>query len=568
MWAADGKSIFFMSDRALRPGSGQAAENIWQLATAAGSAPRQVTRFTDGRVLWPSATASADTIVFERNFRIWKVETASGKASEVPITRIGAPAGPAVEHLRLTSQFQDLALSPDGKKVSFAARGEIFAASAKDGGDAARVTTTAAPESQAVWSPDSRKLVYTSERDLSPRLILYDFASGKETQLTTAGDGDYAPRFSPDGKSIAFVRGGTELRVLEIEGRKERSLAKGLIADPIQVGRPLAWSPDGKWLAFFTAGTRGFTNVAVVPAAGGEAKPVSFLANANATGVAWSPDGTFLLFDTGQRTEVPQLARVDLVLRTPKFREDQFRDLFNEDNSKRPVAAPTEAPPANDAQATPKKPLEIVFENIRQRLSLVPTGLDVGEAFISPDGKTAVMIAGAAGQTNLYSWSLDETARERPVAKQLNHDRREQGGRQLHGRQQGSLLPGRWPDPGGHARQTRDPRGGGDGGNGRGLREREDRRVRPGVAAAAGSLLRPGVQRRRLGRRAREGGTVRRRFAHARRNAPDRLADDRRAQRVAHGDQRACRRRRGRGGRRRPSRAGFRIAANTRSPDT
>ena len=137
-----------------------------RLATAAGSAPRQVTRFTDGRVLWPSATATADTIVFERNFRIWKLETASGKASEVPITRMGAPAGPAVEHLRLTSQFQDLALSPDGKKVAFAARGEIFAASAKDGGDAARVTTTAAPESQVVWSPDSRKLVYSSERDL------------------------------------------------------------------------------------------------------------------------------------------------------------------------------------------------------------------------------------------------------------------------------------------------------------------------------------------------------------------------------------------------------------------
>jgi hypothetical protein len=67
----------------------------------------------------------------------------------------------------------------------------------------------------------------------------------------------------------------------------------------------------------------------------------------------------------------------------------------------------------------PVTPTEIVFDNIRQRLSLLPTGLEVGEAFISPDGKTVVMIAGAAGQTNLYSWSIDETARERPVAKQL-----------------------------------------------------------------------------------------------------------------------------------------------------
>ena len=438
MWAGDGRSLFFVSDRAPRladarsgqaprPGSGQGAENVWQIATAAGSVPRQVTQFTDGRVLWPSATARGDAIVFERNFRIWKLDTASGKAAEVPITRMGAPAGPAVEHLRLTAQFQDLVLSPDGKKVAFAARGEIFAASAKDGGDAARVTTTAAPESGVAWSPDSRKVVFSSERSGPARLFMYEFASAKETQLTITGDGDHAARFSPDGKAIAFVRGGTELRVMEIEGKKERALAKGIIADPIQVGRPIAWSPDGKWIAFFSAGTRGFTNVAVVPAAGGEAKPVSFLANSNANGVSWSPDGTFLLFDTGQRTEVASARARRLILRTPKFREDQFRDLFNEDQSPRTAGAadssagrrgPAEAGRSKDMIRRRRAP-EIVFEGIRQRLSLIPTGVDVGEAFISPDGKTAVMIAGAAGQQNLYSWSLDETARERPIARQL-----------------------------------------------------------------------------------------------------------------------------------------------------
>src|SRR6185369_9687772 len=120
-----------------------------------------------------------DTIVFERNFRIWKLDPASGKPSEVPITRMGAPAGPAIEHLRLTNQFQDLALSPDGKKIAFAARGEIFAASAKDGGDAARVTMTAAPESAVAWSPDSRRIVYSSERGGPARLVAYDFATGK-----------------------------------------------------------------------------------------------------------------------------------------------------------------------------------------------------------------------------------------------------------------------------------------------------------------------------------------------------------------------------------------------------
>jgi Tol biopolymer transport system component/C-terminal processing protease CtpA/Prc len=438
MWSGTG-SLFFVSDRS-------GAENIWQVP-AAGGTPHQVTTFTNGRVLWPSITAKGDTIVFERDFQVWKLDTTTAAVSAVPITRIGAPAGPAVEHVRLSNQFRDLALSPDGKKIAFATRGEIFAASAKDGGDAARITMTAALEQEVSWSPDSRKLVYASERSAQrpatgsgpARLVLYDFGTQKETVLTSAGTGDYTPRFSPDGKSIAFVRGGNELRVLDVATKEERSLARGIIADPVSVGHPLAWSPDGKWIAFFNSGTRGFTNVSVVPANGGDAKPVSFLGNSNSTGVVWSADGTFLLFDTGQRTEVSQLARVDLTLKTPKFREDQFRDLFNEDQAPRKPPAPTapiteEVPPKSPAPTTsttpaaetdgkkvekPVGPVSIVFDEIRERLSLLPTGLDVGEAFLSHDGKTVVMIAGAAGQQNLYSWSVDETARERPVARQL-----------------------------------------------------------------------------------------------------------------------------------------------------
>jgi len=429
MWSGDGRTVLYVSDRG-------GAENIWQASVASGSgAAKPITRFTDGRVLWPSTTARGDVVVFERHFQIWKLDVSTGKTGEVEIARVGAPAGPAVEHLRLTSQFQDLALSPDGKKIAFTARGEVFAASAKDGGDASRVTMTAGGESAVAWSPDSRKLVYSSERDGAPRLVLYDFGNSTETPLT-APEGDYAPRFSPDGRSIAFVRKGTELRVIDVATRQERVLAKGIIADTVGVGRPVAWSPDGRWLAYFTAGLRGFTNVSVVPAAGGQERQVSFLANANAGAVNWSPDGTFLLFDSGQRTEQTQLARVDLLLRTPKFREDQFRDLFNEEAlpgspTNRPAAPRPEAPPREPSQSgdegtaasgrgkPPAKPVDIVFDDIRQRLSLIPAGIDVGEAFISPDGKTVVMIAGAAGQQNLYAWSLDELARERPVARQL-----------------------------------------------------------------------------------------------------------------------------------------------------
>ncbi len=147
--------------------------------------------------------------------------------------------------------------------------------------------------------------------------MIYDFTTTSETPLTSAAAGDYAPQFSPDGKSVAFVRAGTELRVVDVASKQERVLAKGIIADTVGVAVPLAWSPDSRCLAYFSAGTRGFNNVSIAAAAGGEGRQVSFLANANANAITWSPDGTFLVFDTGQRTEPTALARVDLTLRTP-----------------------------------------------------------------------------------------------------------------------------------------------------------------------------------------------------------------------------------------------------------
>ena len=329
MWGEGGRSLYFMSDRG-------GAENIWRLPLGGGgregARPAQVTKFNDGRVLWPSISYDGRTIVFERGFGIWRLDTESGRVTEVRLTRRGAAAGPSVERVRQTDQFQDLALSPDGRKIAFVARGEIFAASSADGGDAVRVTTTPAPELQPVWSHDSRRLVYVSERQGAGKLFSYDFGTNSETQLTNSAEPDDTPRFSPDGKWLAFQRAGREIRALNLESRQERVVASGALQrPPLNPDRSYTWSPDSKWIAYMPVGQKLFRNVHVAQVEGdGRGRPVSFLANGGSNTVSWSPDGTFILFDTGQRSETAELARVDLIPRTPRFREDQFRELFKE----------------------------------------------------------------------------------------------------------------------------------------------------------------------------------------------------------------------------------------------
>lgn len=442
MWSADGKEIYYVSDRVN-------AQNIWVRPASATGAARQITQFKDGRVLWPTISADGKTIVFERNFAIWKLDTATGNSSEVHITRIGVPSTTSTEHLSLSSNFSGLALSPDGKKVVFTAHGQIFAASAKDGGDAMRVTHTSNDESDVIWAPDSKEIVYVSDREGAPHIFEFDFTKNQETQLTHDATGDSFPQFSPDGKTLAFIRGDHELRALDIATKKERLLATGALERP-PLGAPqaTAFSPDNKWIAFLDYGSRGFRNVLVVPVEGGEARSITFVPNSNAGSLQWSPDGTYLLFITSQRTEPGQVVRVDLIPRAPKFREDQFRELFDE-APKSPANEHTQPPPANPSepaqtapQDSPKsdsqekssdkdkadksdkkkpaaKPVQITFEGIRERLTRVPIGLDVNDEVISPDGKSLLINSAVAGQDNLYIYSLDELSREPAVARQL-----------------------------------------------------------------------------------------------------------------------------------------------------
>lgn len=433
MWSADGKTLYFMSDRS-------GAQNIWSATAAAnagGPAAKALTNFKDGRVLWPTISKDGKTIAFERNFGVWTVDTTSGQAREVSIALRGAPAAAAVEHRTFSDQIRELALSPDGKKVAFAIHGEIFSASAKDGGAAVRVTNTAGEEAELAWSPDSRRLVYRSDRNRTHHLFLYDFTTGQETQLTSGVQRDNLPRFSPDGKWIAFERNSRELRAIDPGTKEEKLIASGVFdTPPFFDPREYAWSPDSRFLAYVSTGAKAFTSVFVAPVAtdtpmkAGAGQQISYLANANAGALAWSPDGAYLTFRTAQRTELGVVVRVDLTPRTPTFREDQFRDLFRDEQPRtapppprpaepEPTLAPTATATTPPARPSAVEPVEITFDDIRKRASVLPVGVDVQFQSISPDGKSLLLIAAAAGQQNLYVYSLDELSREPAVSRQL-----------------------------------------------------------------------------------------------------------------------------------------------------
>lgn len=78
LWAHDGMGLYFVSDR-------DGIENLWfqpldgDGRPAPGEAPREITAFAEGRLLWPTISRDGRTILFERDFGIWRLDIQSGE---------------------------------------------------------------------------------------------------------------------------------------------------------------------------------------------------------------------------------------------------------------------------------------------------------------------------------------------------------------------------------------------------------------------------------------------------------------------------------------------------------
>ncbi len=396
MWSADGKRVFYMSDE-------DGNENLYSVEP--GQKAKQLSFYKDGRLLWPSIAYSGKTIVFERNFKLYRMETATNQITEMPMTLRGIADSPLSERRRLTQGFSALAVSPDGKKVAFVARGEVFAAGTRDAGDAVRVTSTPGVKANLTWNADSTILLYTGDRDGAVNLHSYDFTKKAETALTTGKAMNSLPRWSPDGKQIAYVRDGKELRLIDLASLKDSKLADGRFTlPPLDGGFRAAWSPDSKWIAYASRGAKNFGNVYVVPAAGGPSRQLSYLPNTFAASVEWAPDGEAIYFRSGQRTENSYIVKIDLRIKDKPLREDKFDELFST---------------ATLGKKDEKKATAIDADGIKRRVALLPLDLDAGDFVISPDGKLLVLSAQSGQQTQFYTVSLDPLQAGPLIPRQL-----------------------------------------------------------------------------------------------------------------------------------------------------
>ena len=159
------------------------------------------------------------------------------------------------------------------------------------------------------------------------RLYVVDLATHAATLLTSGAVDAALPSWSPDGRMIAYVRKAPDdgdrtsnHQVYTIEpraGAMPRQVTKSDVNnnDPEWVAGPPAWSPDGKWIAYVRGGSEqmlyyAVQHLAVVPAGGGPERIVTPTLDRSIIQPQWSADGmsVYFLLEDDRAVELARVA--------------------------------------------------------------------------------------------------------------------------------------------------------------------------------------------------------------------------------------------------------------------
>ncbi|MCX6557457.1 MAG: Tol-Pal system beta propeller repeat protein TolB [Candidatus Aminicenantes bacterium] len=160
-----------------------------------------------------------------------------------------------------------------------------------DGSRPTRITYSNALDMLPSWSADNEKILYTSYRNLSPELFMFDIYTGK-TELLSSGGSNYAADWSPVADQIVFTsskNGNAEIFLKDMKTGKEKQLTFNPAIDTTP-----CWSPNGREIAF-TSQRSGTPQIYIMDAEGSNIRRITTEGSYHDSST-WSPDGMRLAF--------------------------------------------------------------------------------------------------------------------------------------------------------------------------------------------------------------------------------------------------------------------------------
>jgi Tol biopolymer transport system component/predicted amidohydrolase len=169
-----------------------------------------------------SFTPDGESIVFNAEGKIWRVDVESGEKSEIPFTvDIDIEIGPdltapyrVVEGPLTATLIHDPRMSPDGERLVASVLTKLYVMDAEDGAEPRRLTSGDAWEFKPVWSPDGRWIAYVtwSMNDGGHIWRMRSNGSGRPQRLSDVPAFYTDLVYSPDGRTLLAMRGNEYMR--------------------------------------------------------------------------------------------------------------------------------------------------------------------------------------------------------------------------------------------------------------------------------------------------------------------------------------------------------------------
>ncbi|RCW38653.1 S41 family peptidase [Marinilabilia salmonicolor] len=295
MWIED--EVFFISDR-------DRTMNLFVYNTKTETTEK-LTDFTDFDIKFPSHHGS--TIVFEKGGQLLSYDTRAKALNRIPVI-INNDMNESREELKeVSGSIASASLSPQGERILFSARGDLFSVPAEDGITYNHTQTSGVHDRNAQYSPDGNWMAWLSDRSGEYEVWIKPAnGEGDARQLTTGADTyKFSMQWSPDSKFIVWNDQNYRLMLTNVSSGNTSTLAESNYS---RLG-DFSWSPDSKWIAF----TDGLPNqMDVIKIVNIETKTTEAITEKwyDSGYPSFSADGKYLLF-TSQRDFSPVYSRTE-----------------------------------------------------------------------------------------------------------------------------------------------------------------------------------------------------------------------------------------------------------------
>ncbi len=363
-------AVYFTSDE------GNEEYNLYTFANGKKTA---LTRF-ETSIKRPFVSADGSTIVFEKDYQLWTYDVSTKKAQNVSVATSRNQLLSKEQEYEVRAAISSFDASPDGKKLVFVSRGEVFVSDV-DGKFIRKITNSGERALEVKWLADNKTILFSQTfNGYQNWFTLTGDGSGVPKQLTKDKANNRALSFNKTRSLAVYLSGRDELRLLDLKTMESKLVLKDEFW-AIQNSSP-SFSPNDQYV-LFTA-KRNFEQDILVHDI--KANKTVNLTNTGVTETnpIWSPDGKYIYFTSDRinpsyPSGMPNAHVYRMALNhydTP-FHSEKFDELFKEDKPATPVVMldkkVSDTAKKTVVKPTPKPPvlISINTQKILDRIELV-----------------------------------------------------------------------------------------------------------------------------------------------------------------------------------------------------